>query len=383
MVPAFFLDGWFNPFTMAEIGGIVGALAFGAAALALIGRQRVFERCRRCRFDLRGATHSACPECGGSLASQRSRQTWEWAPRRKLAAANVGVAFCALLFFVHPDPIVRALKDGAARGLSDRELVERTLGTDGNEVLAYHDERTSEIARGLRAPDGSIADFVALSDAINRASLEAADDELASELLVADRAGFFALQSTHLLVADRSALARQLAVEVLDPTNLSTEAANARRTQAMRACVQTDEAVRLALVANKDFLARSKMVVPARRSGAASSRTFAIIGNPELITTGIDRLLYVRVQSIAMRDADGSIKSVPFRAISEQAAHRQVIEIDPPATERGGTLVFTVEIEAYPAGLRATAEREQPIAQCVTELEIACTPAPARETAGG
>ena len=380
MVPSFFLDGWFNPFTMAEIGGIVGALALGTALLALVGRTRVPERCRRCRFDLRGATHRACPECGASLASARSRATSAWMPRRKLAAANASIAFGGLLFVVYPDPLVRALKDGAARGLTDREIVERTLGADGNEVLAYHDARTREIANGLRTPDGSIEDFAALSEAIERASREAIDDEIASELLAADRAGFFALQTTHLLVADRSALARQLSVEVLEPTNLSTRVANARRTQAMRACVQTDEAVRLALVANKEFLARSKKVIRARRSGAAASRTFAVVGNPELATSGIDQLLFARVQSIALRDADGSMKPVPFRSNSEQASHRQVIELDPPEIDAQGTLIFTVEIDAYPAGMRATEEREQPISQCVTELEIPYAPIAARES---
>lgn len=382
MVPAFFLDGWFNPFTMAEIGGIVGALALGAAVCALLGRTRVSERCRRCRFDLRGATHRACPECGASLASKRSRATTAWVPRRKLAAANAGIAFGGLLFFIYPDPLVRALKDGAARGLSDRELVERTLGADGNEVLAYHDARTREIARGLRTPDGSIEDFAALSEAIDRASREATDDELASELLAADRAGFFALQTTHLLVADRSALARQLLVEVLEPTDLSTAVANARRTQAMRACVQTDEAVRLALVANKDFLARSKTVVRSRRSGAAASRTYVVVGNPELLTSGIDRLLFARVESIVLRGSDGSTKPVRFRASSDQAAQVLSIEIDPPEHDTWGTLVFTVEIEAHPAGMRATAEREQPVSRCVTELEISYTPSPAREPGG-
>jgi hypothetical protein len=57
-----------------------------------------------------------------------------------------------------------------------------------------------------------------------------------------------------------------------------------------------------------------------------------------------------------------------------------VIELDPPEIDAQGTLIFTVEIDAYPAGMRATEEREQPISQCVTELEIPYAPIAARES---
>ena len=62
MVPSFFLDGWFNPFTMAEVGGIVAIAALVVALAALFAVRRILGNCRRCRFDLRGAQHETCPE---------------------------------------------------------------------------------------------------------------------------------------------------------------------------------------------------------------------------------------------------------------------------------------------------------------------------------
>jgi hypothetical protein len=373
VVPSFFLDGWFNPFTMAEIGGIVAIAALIAAAVSLLARRRVAERCRRCHFDLRGAQHGACPECGLSLASKRSRSAWAWAPRRTLVAVNGTIALGAWLFVLYPDPIVHALKDGAARGLTDREMVERTLGVDGNEVLGYHDARTRAISQGLRKPDGTIADFAALREAIDRASLAATEDALAGQLLAADRAGVFALQTSHLLVSDRDALARQIAVEVLEPSKLSTGVADVRRAQAMRACVQSDAEVRLSLIANESFLSRAKMIFHARRGpmgrGADPSRVYLVAGNPELAASGIDTLLSARVRTVALRLEDGSTRAVAFRADPGTASHRQFVEIERPEGVDAGTLVFTVEVEAHTPGALRTGETERPLATCVTELE--------------
>lgn len=373
MVPSFFLDGWFNPFTMAEIGGIVALAALAVGAVSLLARTRVAERCRRCHFDLRGAEHRVCAECGLSLASPRNRAASAWAPRRKLVAMNATIAFGAWLFVLYPDPIVRALKDGAARGLTDREIVERTLGVDGNEVLGYHDARTREIAQGLRKPDGSIADLAALSEAIERASLAATEDALAGQLLAADRAGIFALQTTHLLVSDRDALARQIVGEMLDPSGLSTGVAEVRRAQAMRACVQSDAEVRLALVSNQSLLARAKMVFHARRGptgmGADPSQAYLIAGNPQLAASGIDTTLSARVRAVALRLEDGTTRAVAFRADPGTPARRQFVEIDEPEGVDAGTLVFTVEVEAYAPGSLRSGETERPLATCVTELE--------------
>ena len=378
MVPSFFLDGWFNPFTMAEIGGIVAIAALIAAAVSLLARRRVAERCRRCHFDLRGARHGACPECGLSLASARSRSAWAWAPRRTLVAVNGTIALGAWLFVLYPDPIVHALKDGAARGLTDREMVERTLGVDGNEVLGYHDARTRAISQGLRKPDGTIADFAALREAIDRASLAATEDALAGQLLAADRAGVFALQTSHLLVSDRDALARQIAVEVLEPSYLSTGVAETRRKQAMRSCVQSDAEVRLALVSNESFLVRAKSIFRARRTAASRgvdpSNLYLVAGNPELAASGMDTLLAARVRTVALRGEDGSTREVPFRVEPEQAAHRQFVEIAPPVGTPAGTLVFTVEVEAYSPGALRTGETERPLAKVVTELETPYAP---------
>ena len=92
MVPSFFLDGWFNPFTMAEIGGIVAIAALVVALAALFAVRRISGICRRCRFDLRGAQHETCPECGAALDSEKSRTTAVWAPRSRMLAANLTLA---------------------------------------------------------------------------------------------------------------------------------------------------------------------------------------------------------------------------------------------------------------------------------------------------
>ena len=377
MVPAFFLDGWFNPFTMAEVGVIVACAALAVAALAVFAHRRVAESCRKCRFDLRGADHRTCPECGTSLAAANSRATIAWAPRKKLLASNLALAGAAALFAFFPGPMVRTLKNGAANGLSDRELVERTLGIDGNETLAYHNERTAEIAKGLRNPDGSIADFAALCEAIDRASLAARDDVLALELLPADRAGFFALETSHHLVADRAALARQVVAEVLEPTKLATDTADARRRQAMRASVIGDTGVRLALISNADFLSRSKVVSPARRrSGgrtADPSRHFLISGNPEFTTSGIDQQLAIHVRAVLLRSADGAIRAVQFREDPTQNPSRRIVEIDPPKGVAVGTLIFTIEVVAMQPGMQQIDAPEHPLARCVTDLELPYT----------
>jgi len=378
MVPSFFLDGWFNPITIAEISRIVVIAALAAAVVSLLPRTRLTERCRRCRFDLRGTKHGICPECGLSLASPRSRAAWAWAPRRALFAVNAGIACGAWILVLHPGPIVGALKDGAASGLTDREMIERTLGIDGNEVLGYHDARTQAIALGLRKPDGTLADFAALSEAIDRASLAATADALAGQFLAADRAGVFALQTSHLLVSDRDALARQIAVEVLEPSKLSTGVAEMRRKQAMRSCVQSDAEVRLSLVSNESFLARAKSIFRARRTAASRgvdpSNLYLVAGNPEIAASGMDTLLAARVRTVTLRGEDGSTREVPFRVEPEQAAHRQFVEITPPAGAPAGTLVFTVEVEAYSPGALRTGETERPLAKVVTELETPYAP---------
>jgi hypothetical protein len=237
---------------------------------------------------------------------------------------------------------VHALKDGAARGLTDREMVERTLGIDGNEVLGYHDARTRAIAQGLRKPDGTLADFAALSAAIDRASLAATADALAGQLLAADRAGVFALQTSHLLVSDRDALARQIAVEVLEPSDLSTGVADVRRAQAMRACVQSDAEVRLSLIANESFLARAKMIFHARRTAASRgvdpSNLYLVAGNPELAASGMDTLLAARVRTVALRGEDfldvvGIVSSVGYAADVSQC--RELCRLTRDVVQRG------------------------------------------------
>lgn len=372
MVPAFFLDGWFNPFTMAEVGSIVGIAALVVAVIALVAVRRIAGHCRRCRFDLRGMQHESCPECGAALESEKSRTTVAWAPRRRMFACNIALAGFAGLFAFYSGPLVRTLKSGAASGLSDRALLERALGADGNEALTYHDARTSEIAAGTRKPDGSIADFTELCEAIDRATIEASNDRLASQLLPADRAGFFALKSSHHLVADREALARQIATELLTPTRLSSPVAEGRRMQAMSACMQRDAAVRLALLANQEFVSRSKTLL---RIG--TSRRFTIVATNALMLAGVEYQwrIYPRVRSVALRTTDGTSWPIPFHEAPDSLDALPVIEIDPPDRAPAGTLVFTVEIEAYPVFARTVADSGPLMSKCVRDFETAYDPA--------
>jgi hypothetical protein len=380
MVPSFFLDGWFNPFTMAEIGGIVAIAALVVALAALFAVRRISGICRRCRFDLRGAQHETCPECGAALDSEKSRTTAVWAPRSRMLAANLTLAGVAGLLVFFPGPIVRTLKGGAASALSDRALLERTLGADGNEALPYHDARTSEIAKGTRKPDGSIASFTELCDAIDRATIEASSDRLASRLLPADRAGFFALKSSHHLVADRDALARQIATALFAPTRLSSPAAEGRRMQAMGACMQTDASVRLALLADLDFVSRSKEL-----HRIEDSREFAIYEANPLVLAGVNHQLriYARVRSVALRATDGTSQPIPFHEATDSHDWVPVIEIEPPDGAPAGTLVFTVELEAYAGFARTVADSGQLISKCARVFEIAYDPAKPADPSGG
>jgi hypothetical protein len=88
----------------------------------------------------------------------------------------------------------------------------------------------------------------------------------------------------------------------------------------------------------------------------------------------MDTLLAARVRTVTLRGEDGSTREVAFRVEPEQASHRQFVEITPPAGAPAGTLVFTVEVEAYSPGALRTGETERPLAKVVTELETPYAP---------
>jgi len=374
MVPSFFLDGWFNPFTMAEIGGNFAIAALVVGLAALFPFRRISGNCRRCRFDLRGAQHESCPECGAALDSEKSRTTVVWAPRSRVLAASLALAGAAGLLVSFSGPIVRTLKSGAASALSDRALLERTLGADGNEVLAYHDVRTSEIAKGTRKPDGSIANFTELCEAIDRATIKA------SQLLAADHAGFFALKSSHYLVADRDALARQIATALFAPTRLSSPVAERRCMHAMGACMQTDASVRLALLTDRDFVSRSQELIRIE-----DSHEFLINDVTPLVLAGVTNQwrIFARVRSVVLRRIDGTSQPIPFREASDSDDWRPAIEIEPPDGTPAGTLVFTVELEAYALFARTVAGAGRLISKCTRAFEIAYDPARSADPGGG
>lgn len=296
-----------------------------------------------------------------------------------MLAVNLAIAGVAGLFVFFPGPIVHTLKSGAANGLSDRALLERALGADGDAVLVHHDARTSEIAKGRRRPDGSIANFTELCDAIDRATAEASGDRLDSQVLPTDRAAFFAMKSSHLLVADREALARQIAAELFGPTRMSSSTAEGFRMQAMSACLQTDAAVRQVLLADREFVLRSKRLL-----GGGSSRLFAIPDSEALMLTGVSykwRIL-ARLRSVVLRTTDGASLPVPFHETSDSLDWLPEIEIEPPDGAPAGTLVFTVEIEAYPAFIRTAKDRGEAITKGTTEFEAAYDPAKSTEPSG-
>jgi hypothetical protein len=60
-----------------------------------------------------------------------------------------------------------------------------------------------------------------------------------------------------------------------------------------------------------------------------------------------------------------------------------VIEIEPPDGAPAGTLVFTVELEAYAGFARTAADSGQLISKCARVFEITYDPAKPADPSGG
>lgn len=255
MYPAFLLHPAFDTHVVLAVG--VGlAVAFAMRAMFAFGRrQRLPDHCRRCRFDLHGADHARCPECGTALDAPRSRVAWRRAPRIGLGiACFLGAIAVFAATQRGADALVGFLKKRAADGLDDRALLDRALRPDGVDAAGFLVQRGGEIIEGTRTADGSIASLADLRAALDRAAAQLPDDAASDALIAAGTLDAVAVQGVaHLFVADRARLGADLVALALsaDPKD---QAFRRSVEVGIDATVEHDRVVRDAFLASDDFV---------------------------------------------------------------------------------------------------------------------------------
>lgn len=150
--------------------------------------------------------------------------------------------------------------------------------------------------------------------------------------------------------------------------------------QAMSACLQTDASVRLALLADREFVSRSKEL-----HGIGGSRKFSIHNATPLQLSRVNHQwqIFARVRSVVLRTTDGTSRPIQFHETPRSFESLPEIEIELPDGAPAGTLAFTVELEAYPVVARTAADAGPLISKCTRTFEIAYDPARSADPSGG
>lgn len=348
MFPAFLLHPAFGTHVVLAVG--VG-LAVGLAMRAMFAfgrRLRLPDHCRRCRFDLHGAEHARCPECGTALDAPRSRVAWRRAPRVGLGiACFLGAIVVFLATQRGADALVAFLKQRAADGLDDRALLERALRPDGADAARFLVLRGGAILEGARAADGSIASLADLRAALDRAEAELPDDAPSDRAMATGSLDAVAVQGVaHLFVADRARFGADLVALALS-SDAKDQAFRRSVEVGIDATVEHDRTVRDAFLASDEFVrlafAMRDAVIEHRPGPSIGALVFV---DPAHAYGNIPSFMKPRVVRVRLRCPGEPDAEIPFTTGGTRSEFRNgarfLVSLERPRCEGGGLAVDLV-----------------------------------------